>query len=273
MGTVETGTARKAIHINGHAFEARDEIHGRKLEALRLFALRLLGSPAREQIAKIILFGSVARGEATEESDIDVMVYGFGNLEALRDEVYEATDAAWSATQESIEPIIEDGYELLEPDNYFTYSVLQFGKEAYSMNAQYLRREQVSALLELAREYLESAQHAFDGGRWRAAADLAYNAAELCIKGFLYLKLEVIPSSHSGLKDKFTELYCKNGPFPREVGRRVKQALEVRSKARYDAKAEITADKAQHNLALASELITALEDFLMSQGNEQKDNS
>ncbi len=46
----------------------------RKLEAARSFAERLLASPARDHIAKIIVFGSVAKGTARPDSDVDVIV-------------------------------------------------------------------------------------------------------------------------------------------------------------------------------------------------------
>ncbi len=45
---------------------------------------------------------------------------------------------------------------------------------------------------------------------------------------------------------------------PRELGRRVRQELEIRSRARYRPKAEITHDIAEHNLTLAQEMIAHL---------------
>ncbi len=250
------------VRIDGHELQPRDEIHARKLEALRVFVQHLLNSPARDQIAKIILFGSVARGEARAESDIDVMVYGLGDLNKVRESVYDAAFESGVKLGQGLEPMVEDVFELFEPSDYFNYAVLERGEEAYAMPEEKLRRAENRELLGLAQVYLESAQFAMDGKQWRAAADLAYNAAELCIKALLNLKLEQIPSSHGGLVDKFGELYIKDGPLSREFGRRVRQGLEIRSHARYRPSAEITSDKVKHNVLLAQELVTYLQEKL-----------
>jgi len=46
-----------------------------KREALDYFLKRLLDSEVSDHIAKIFLFGSVASGNATGNSDIDVFVF------------------------------------------------------------------------------------------------------------------------------------------------------------------------------------------------------
>lgn len=78
----------------------------------------------------------------------------------------------------------------------------------------------------------------------------------------LYLKLDDIPGSHTGVVDKFGELFCKTEILPRELGRRVRQGLEIHSQARYRPAAEITVEKVEHNLALARELLGHLEKML-----------
>ena len=47
-----------------------------KYKALEDFTQRILASDVKDQIAKIILFGSVARGDARQDSDVDVLVFG-----------------------------------------------------------------------------------------------------------------------------------------------------------------------------------------------------
>ncbi|HKZ82602.1 MAG TPA: nucleotidyltransferase domain-containing protein [Anaerolineae bacterium] len=58
-----------------------------KLIAAADFAARLLSGPAGDRVARIVLFGSVARGEAQPESDIDVLVAGARDLDALQNQV------------------------------------------------------------------------------------------------------------------------------------------------------------------------------------------
>ena len=252
----------------GTGRSVNDEVHRRKLEALRTLTQSLLASPAREQIAKIILFGSVAKGEVRPESDIDVAIYGFGDLQTLREQVYDAAQETWYQEQEDIEPLVDDGYALLEPADYFTYRVAHYGAEVYAMLPQELKRQQVRELFDLAQDYLTGAEDARTAGHLRLAADAAYNAAELCLKGLLHLKLDDIPGSHTGVVDKFGELYCKPEILPRELGRHVRRGLEIRSQARYRPTAEITAEKAGHNLALARELIGHLDKALEGDRDE-----
>jgi len=46
----------------------------KKYESIREFKNRLLQSKVKEKIAKILLFGSVLREEAKEDSDIDLII-------------------------------------------------------------------------------------------------------------------------------------------------------------------------------------------------------
>ncbi|MBI4673506.1 MAG: HEPN domain-containing protein [Chloroflexi bacterium] len=250
------------VRIDGHEIQPRDEIHRRKLEALRVFVERLLASPARDQIAKIILFGSVARGEAHAESDVDVMVYGFQDLDALRDATFDASLEMGEYSGEGIESLFETIEEWLAPQDYFNYTVRRFGQEVYSVPEENLKAEEAQGLLKLARLNLAMAEKHMNPDEWRGAADLSYNAAELCVKAFLLFQMELIPSSHGGLVEKFGEHYIKSGLLPRELGKQLHRALEIRSQARYKFRAVITEEMAQHNLTLAQALISRLETTL-----------
>ena len=86
----------------------------------------LLNSPAREQVARVVLFGSVARGEVWEESDVDVLVFGTCDLEMIRETCY----AAWLAVPapRSVESMVAPFSQLFVPDSYFIYSTLRRGR-------------------------------------------------------------------------------------------------------------------------------------------------
>ena len=58
------------------------EISKKRWKAVKEFVRRALGRYG-DRIESIILFGSVARGEAKEESDIDILVVGDVSLEEL----------------------------------------------------------------------------------------------------------------------------------------------------------------------------------------------
>jgi predicted nucleotidyltransferase len=54
-----------------------------KGQALDDFTARLLSSPMKDHIARIVLFGSVLDGEDQPNSDVDVLVFGTGRLREL----------------------------------------------------------------------------------------------------------------------------------------------------------------------------------------------
>ncbi len=90
----------------------------------------------------------------------------------------------------------------------------------------------------------------------------------------LLLKMDDIPGSHGGIEGKFSELYIKNGPLPRELGRRIHAGLGIRSQARYDPSASVTADMARSVIALACDMIGYLDQFLKQEAfGGQEDHS
>ena len=112
--------------------------------------------------------------------------------------------------------------------------------------------------MELAEEYLDGARDTMQIGHYRLAVDAAYNAAELCAKGFLVLELQDMPSSHGGVIVKFSEIYIKADKLPKKLGRRLNQALAMRNKARYDRHAAVGKTEAEFVMELAGEMIQAL---------------
>jgi uncharacterized protein (UPF0332 family)/predicted nucleotidyltransferase len=234
----------------------------RKLRALRRFVEKLVQGPMGRYVAKIVLFGSVAKGEAGPDSDVDVVVLSFNGLEALRDACAEAAFEAAMETGEGIEVLVYPLAESFTPRSYFTYRALRYGKEVYSVGEQELKRREVEGRLQLARIYLAGAQRALSAGDLRIAIDAAYNAAELCVKGLLLLKLDDLPGSHGGLVGKFGEVYVKTGLLPRALGQRLHRGLEARARARYEYASKITEEMAEEVIRLAQELLTHLEQAL-----------
>jgi len=245
----------------------------RKLEAAQSFAERLLASPARDHIAKIIVFGSVAKGTARPDSDVDVIVIGFDDPATLESVVTDAAYETLLEQGEGVTPIVESVHELIEPHSYFVYRASRYGKELYTVTEAELKRREMLARLRLAQEYVEAAEDALAHGHVRLAADAAYNAAELCAKAMLLLKMDDIPGSHGGIERQFSELYIKNGPLPRELGRRIHAGLGIRSQARYDPSASVTADMARSVIALARDMMGYLDDILKEGSGGQEDRS
>ncbi len=233
-----------------------------KYSALEDFVQRLLSSDLKDQIAKIILFGSMARGDARQDSDIDVLVFGFGDLRKLFRVCAEVAFDILIESGEYIEVLVYCIDDFSPPRSYFLYRVMLYGKEIYSMGEEELKERQLEGYLSLAQEYLEVAESSLAEERYRVAVDTAYNAAEACARGLLLLRLPELPRSHRGLITKFGEQYTKDGPLPKKLGRTLNTMLELRSRARYDANSPMGKEEAQDAIELARTLMQALESKL-----------
>lgn len=106
-----------------------------------------------------------------------------------------------------LEVVISGVGELLPYQDYFTYNITHYGLEIYSMEKDEIKTAMVRDLLNLAEEYLESAQEVLERKRIRLAVDAAYNAAELTAKALILFKQDDLPGSHGGIVSLFGQLY------------------------------------------------------------------
>lgn len=233
-----------------------------KLNAAAEFAARLLNSPVGDRVARILLFGSVARGEASPESDVDLLVIGAGDLESLYKHAEDLAFEMILQGSDYISPMVFGVSDAAYPQTWFLYTALQHGQEVFQMNKAELRRKEAQGWWVLAGEYLQQARRAAQDGSFRLAVDGAYNAAELAVKGLLVLRLEQLPTSHGGLIRVFGREYVITGEVERLVGHRLSTALDLRGKARYNREAKITAEHVAEVAALAQEVVGLLEKTL-----------
>lgn len=237
-----------------------DAILERKYRALQEFTARVRSSPVGDRIARMILYGSVLRGDAGPESDVDLLVVATGDVRA-----------AWRALGDiAFEVMLEHG-ELVSPmvycpDEYrhphaFLREVQETGKEVYRVDENTMRRQEALDLLALAQGYLEMA-HALKGKRGyiRGVIDMAYNAAELSAKGLLLLREGEWPKTHSGVVQQFSRAFIVNEPIVEPgVGRAFRQALDWRNRARYDPHATLTEADAEDVIGVAEKLANLLQ--------------
>ena len=102
----------------------------KKQAAVKYFTQKLLQSKAGKDIARIILFGSLAKGDVDDYSDIDVLIFG-KNPNRIEDAVWEACLSSYEQYEESIEPLVYPARKLKNPDSYFLYQSIKTGKQLY----------------------------------------------------------------------------------------------------------------------------------------------
>ncbi|MBC7227612.1 MAG: HEPN domain-containing protein [Thermoflexales bacterium] len=217
----------------------------------------LLSGEGGDKIARMILFGSHARGTAGPDSDIDILIATLNGREVERAILDRAYDFM-AARQAPIEIVFSSVHDLYPPQDYFLYNVFRYGVEVYSMDAEKIKRVMAADLARLAEEYLESAREVLERGRLRLAIDAAYNAAELAAKALILMKQDDVPGSHGGIVSLFGALYVKTGEVDAELGRRLNRALHLRNEARYRPGARLTEEDAGEVIRLADALLALL---------------
>ena len=128
------------------------------------------------------------------------------------------------------------------------------------MSEEQLASREAEDLLELAQAYFAMAKSLLAPQSFRGAIDLAYNAAELCVRAFLLLRVKELPRTHSGLIQQFSQVFIKKEKAIKpDLGRSLNRALERRNKSRYDPHAAVTEADARAVLQAAERMIQALE--------------
>ena len=128
------------------------------------------------------------------------------------------------------------------------------------MDEDDLRSREIKDYLVLAQEYFDGAESSLVNGRYRIVVDTAYNAAEVCVRGLLLLKLPELLRSHGGLLTKFGELYVKDGSLPKRVATDLNLILELRNRSLYSLRVLIDRRDAQDAIELAETLMKALKE-------------
>jgi len=110
------------------------QIIAKKRKALNRFSRYLLSSQEGKNVGKIILFGSLVRGDVRDDSDVDVLILASGNLNKVENAAVDAAFEAGLEFGESVEPLVYCSDEVRYPSSYFPYTVSRKGEEIYSMD-------------------------------------------------------------------------------------------------------------------------------------------
>jgi len=234
----------------------------RKLSAAEEFKRRLLESKFGERLVKLVLFGSVSRGEADRDSDVDLMAFMTdvdGGVEELMDEI---SFDIWLEMGERIEKVVLPLEEIRHPTSWLVYRSLATGVEMYSLSEEELKEKEQRGYAQLSGYFIRAAEASMADGFFRASVDLAYNAAELAVRGLLLFKMDDLPSTHGGIVNRFGDLFVRTGEVEAELGRKLTLALEARNRARYVIGVEVGREDAEEAIDLARKLMALLESRL-----------
>jgi len=214
-----------------------------------LFGNKILGA---------YLFGSTAKGTATSESDIDVLiVYSDMNERELLEAASDISFRLACEEGKLIEtvPMSKQEFEQSLGHSPFLWEVLKFGKPIFTTLTGTEWKLDFTDYLELAEEYLNYAKDALNQGKLRLAIDSAYNSCELLVKALIISTGSSLSSSHGGIVTQFGKLFVLTGELPQELGRNLNLSLELRAKARYKPRTDLGQIEAEVVVSLAGELL------------------
>ncbi len=228
-------------------------------------ALRVFVPEMRRQfgdnLRRIILFGSQARGEARPDSDVDVLVL-FGELVGGRRQV-----------RRRIIDITHDlllDYQALITTVLTTETRYQAMREPLFLNVEAegidLMPSEQTQLMQLAEDTLRDAQALLTATQgYRSAVSRAYYAMFYAAEAAL-LTREVRTKSHAGLINQFGQHLVKAGLIEASYSKQLQQAFETRQEGDYEIAAEISDSDAHQTCQDARAFIDRIQVFLAQTG-------
>jgi len=210
------------------------------------------------RILGVYLFGSTAKGTATAESDIDVLIV-YSDIEE-RTLLEAASEISFKLACEEgklIETVAMSKLEFEQSLGHspFLWEVLKFGKPIFTTLTGTEWKLDFADYLDLAEEYLNYAKEALNTGKLRLAIDSGYNSCELLVKALIMSTGSSLSSSHGGIVTQFGKLFVVTGELPQDLGRNLNLSLELRAKARYKPKTDLSETDAEVVVGLAEELL------------------
>lgn len=223
-----------------------------------------------DQVDSIVLYGSVARGEAGPQSDIDILVVG-GDRRRLRDV---AGKIAFNLDSEGgftflISAFAIERDELLNLRRLgspFIRNVLREGQILYD-NDTFARipdmthgpsQEYIARQLESAEEALDDAEYLLQGGRYKATANRAYYAMFHAAMAALMRSGGDLPRTHGGVTNQFGLHYVRAGIIDPELAETLQDNYELRRKSDYELYAYFAEDEIRQAVQNARAFVSAI---------------
>ncbi len=253
---------------------ARPKLTRTEARALAEFRARLKEILPNDELKSLILYGSKARGDAHPGSDIDLLIVYDGvhgeKKDAILDTAAEIETNFFERNPRALfdlETLIRTETELREEvelglpllHNIAREGIVLEGERV--MPAEMDRRHWAFLYIEDAKRTLRTARMALADGDIRRPIALAYFGFEGAARAALIAK-GVVPKSHGGTQSLFGEHFIKTGALPKKFAPPFKKLEDDRLDATYTFQKRFAQEDAERALAIAEELVTAVENLL-----------
>lgn len=236
-----------------------------------------------DQVARVILFGSRARGDYEPESDIDLLIVTRDGKRQVTEVASRLTDdepyfstlilsaAEYQEHQRLRDPLYvnvrRDGVELWDPKQWLVEQEkvpLDFIEGELRMMDD-ATKETVRTYIDLARGALEVARYLRKGNHLRDTNSKAYYAAHYALVAALY-SLNVVRSKHSSVQAALSQFLVKPGYIEEEYKNTFKELRKVREDSDYGPEFKPDVLQTDDLLAGAERFVARMERFLHEQG-------
>jgi len=121
--------------------------------------------------------------------------------------------------------------------------------------------------LHQADESVDEARYLFEGNKSpRSIINRTYYAMFYAMLALLIFE-EYGTSKHSGVLSYFNSRFIKNGLLPRELGRAVNKAFDLRIRGDYREKVSLTKEQVAPFIDIAKKFVDTVKDYLVKNNN------
>ena len=228
----------------------------------------------RGRVHSVVMYGSVARGNHTEESDVDILVIADSPTEPDRfSERLLDIETASGPLPQLLLRTREDVGRLVDMRTWFIKDVLSQGVALYDDGTFHGFRssaiedgaisgspteEFVQLQLDMSNEALEASAATRSQGLLRSTVDRAYYAAYHAAITILSHQGVRPPKSHRGLVSVFGSEIANSGIVPSSLGRTLALLHRDRMQSNYEARAQVTEETADRAVTSARQFVEAV---------------
>lgn len=236
-----------------------------------------------DQVARVILFGSRARGDHEPESDIDLLIVTHNDKSSVKETARNLTnDEPYLSTlimsadeyrrhQRLRDPLYvnvrREGIELWNPSQWLQeqHAIPLNITEGELRQMDEATRETIRIYLDLAYDALEVARDLAQDERPKHANSKAYYAAHYALVAALY-SLNVVRSKHSGVQAALSQFLVKPSHVEEKHKDIFVELRNVRQDSDYEPRFTPDQEETDRLLVGAERFVARMEEFLREQG-------